>query len=253
MSSTLPSMETPSPSEAVPTLAERTLRIFVRPSTAWTGLETRAQWWFPLLIFVAANVALMGLTFHRVLLPTMLEQWNQAIENGQMTAAQVEKISSFFADSPAGLGMILGQQLVFIVLVTMLTALVVWFGLGFVLGTKLSFRLALEVVSWASLVRLPEVVLTYAIGWWQETLKGIHFGLAILMPEADPPSKVHMGLSVLLDAVGPFVAWYLFVAVLGASALSGAPRRNVAWVLAVLYLALMVVFATLTWAVSPGA
>ncbi len=32
-------------------------------------------------------MALMGLTFHRVLLPTMLEQWNQAIENGQMDRA----------------------------------------------------------------------------------------------------------------------------------------------------------------------
>ncbi len=252
MSSPLPPAEATPSAPRGPSLGARTLRVFARPFQAWEGLETRVQWWFPLLVFVAVQALLLGLTFHRVLLPTMLEQWNQAVESGQMTAAQVEKIASFFTDNPLGLTLILCQQVVGMVLVLLLVALVVWFGVGFVLGTKFPFRLSLEVVTWSSLVRLPEVLLTFAIGWSQETLKGIHFGLAVLLPEMDPPSKLHQGLAVLLDAVGPFVIWNLFVTIVGCAALSGAPRRNVAWVLAALYLALSIVFAVVAALFAPG-
>jgi hypothetical protein len=75
----------------------------------------------------------------------------------------------------------------------------------------------------------------------------------VLLPEADPPSKLHAGMAVLLDAFGPFVIWNLFVTVIGCSVLSGAPRKNVAWVLAALYLALTVVFAVVAALFAPGA
>ena len=252
MSSSLPPPEALPVATAGPSLGARTFRVFARPFQAWEGLDAHARWWFPLLVGVAVQTILLGLTFHRVLLPTMVDQWNQSVESGQMTAAQVDKIVSFFSDNPAGLALILGQQVVGVVLILLVVALVVWFGIGFVLGTRFPFRQALEVVSWASLVRLPEVLLTFAIGWSQETLKGIHFGLAVLLPEMDPPSKLHQGLSVLLDAFGPFVIWNLFVTIIGCSVLSGAPRKNVAWVLSALYLALTVVFAVVAALFAPG-
>jgi hypothetical protein len=103
------------------------------------------------------------------------------------------------------------------------------------------------------LVRSPETILTFAIGWTNETFKGIHFGLGALLPVEEVPTKLHAALAVLLDAVGPFSLWYLFVVIVGCSVLSGAPRKNVAWVMAGLYLALTVVFALVAGVFGPGA
>ena len=236
-----------------PSVWERTARVFVNPARAWDGLETRQRWWFPLLIFVILQVVLLLATYHRVLLPTMVEQWNQSVEKGQMQPAQLDKIEDFFANNPLGMAVVCAQQAVIVPIVLLLVALVGWFGVGFVLGTRFPYRLSLEVFTWGLLIRLPETILTFAIAWTNETLNGIHFGLGALLPVEETPTKLHAGLGVLLDAVGPFNIWYLFVVIVGCSVLSGAPRKNVAWVLTALYLALTVVFALVAASFGPGA
>jgi hypothetical protein len=253
MSTTPDAPVAPEPASPSLTVWQRTGRVFVRPFQAWEGLATHVQWWFPLVVVLVIQVGLLAATYHRVLLPTMIEQWSQAVENGQMPPAQFDKISAFFSDSPIALLIIVAQQALVLPVAFLLAALVVWFGAGFVLGTRFSFRLGLEVVSWASLVRIPETILTFAIAWSQETLKGIHFGLAAFLPVQETPTKLHGGLAVLLDSVGPFPIWYLFVAVLGCSTLSGAPRKSVAWVLSGLYLAITVIFAVVAAMFGPGA
>ncbi len=227
-------------------------RVFVRPVEAWQGLDHQVQFWIPLLFILIFNATLMVAAYHRVLVPMMLDQWDEAVVNGQMQPAQVEKISDFFANNPAAIAITVGQQAIILPIMLLLIAAVVWFGCGFVLGTKFRFRLALETVTWASLVRLPETLITFVIAWFSETFKGIHLGLAAFLPEPETPNKLHTGLAVFLDALGPFGVWYLAVAILGASALSGAPRRNVAWVLIALYLALAGLFAAVAAAFSPG-
>jgi hypothetical protein len=135
----------------------------------------------------------------------------------------------------------------------LLVALVGWFGVGFVLGTKFPYRQSLEVFAWAMFVRVPETILTFVIAWTNETFQGIHFGLGALLPAEEAPTKLHAGLAVMLDSVGPFNIWYLFVTIVGCSVLSGAPRKNVAWVMVALYLALTAVFALVAGVFGPGA
>jgi hypothetical protein len=55
-----------------------------------------------------------------------------------------------------------------------------------------------------------------------------------------------------LIAIGPLSIWYLAVLIIGASALSGAPRKSTAWVLGGLYLVLMAGFAVLAGMMSRG-
>ena len=57
-------------------------------------------------------------------------------------------------------------------------------------------------------------------------MKGVHVGFGLLLPDADTPSRLSVGLGVVLDALGPLSIWYVVVMVLGAAALSGAPRRR---------------------------
>jgi hypothetical protein len=57
---------------------------------------------------------------------------------------------------------------------------------------------------------------------------------------------------VLLDAIGPFSIWFLIVGIIGASTLSGAPRRSVSWVLGLLYGAMWVFVAALAAFFTPA-
>ena len=41
-----------------------------------------------------------------------------------------------------------------------------------------------------------------ALGWIKETMRGVHVGFGILLPDMDPPSKLHVALGVLLDGLG---------------------------------------------------
>jgi len=230
---------------------QRAIAIFARPGSAWSGLDRRAQWWFPAVVLILVGGAFAAALHHRAMLPMIMESWDQAVSEGRMTPQQVDRMEAFMG-GPAGLAFAVGQQVVAIPIVMILSAVVVWFGVGFVLGTRMRFRLAFEVVAWAMLVTIPGQLLTGALAWSRETLKGIHTGFGILVPESDPATKLQVGLGFFLDAIGPLSIWYLAVLILGAAALSGAARKSVAWVLGGLYVALMVFFGALAAMMTRG-
>ena len=112
--------------------------------------------------------------------------------------------------------------------------------------------MAFEIANWSSLVLLPSYLITWVLAWQRETLKGIHLGLGALIPQSDPPQRLQVGLTSLLDAIGPFNLWFLAVAILGAVALSGAPRKSVTGVMVGLYVALAVFMAAMAAVFTPG-
>ena len=236
----------PAPAGAEPSLSvwQRAVAIYVRPTAAWGGLTTRAQWWFPMLIMLLVGICFSLLLYHRAIFPMIQESWDDAVASGRMTSEQVDRASAFMG-GPMGIGITVIQQVIGLPLILLLSALVLWFGVGFVLGTKFRFRLAFEAVCWASLITLPGQVLTGIIAWSRETMKGVHVGLGILVPESDPVTKLQTGLAFFLDAIGPLALWYVAVLIIGAAALSGAPRKRVVWTVGGLYLVLMLFFSAL--------
>lgn len=239
----------PTPEPMMSPLA-RARAIFLAPTHAWSGLRERAQWWFPMVFLTVVAALTTALLHQRAMLPMLLESWNEQVASGQMPAEQVDRLADFFG-SPAGLAVTVGQQMLFTPVVMLLTALVIWFGVGFVLGTKLKYRQALEVAAWAQLVTLPAVVITVALAWMRETMRGIHVGLGALLPAMDEPTRLGVGLRAFLDALGPLAIWYVAVGILGAAALSGAPRKSVAWVLGVLYVAIALFLSGLAAMLTP--
>jgi len=231
---------------------QRGFAIFARPAEAWTGLAEHGQWWFPMLIVVAVAVACALALHQRALVPMVTEAWEQQVANGQMQQDQLDQMERFIS-SPVGAAFTVGQQVLVLPIMTLVIALVVWFGVGFVLGTTFRYRLALEVAAWSSLITLPSYLLTAALAWVKQTMRGVHVGFGILLPDMDPPSKLHVALGVLLDALGPLSIWYLVVGILGAAALSGAPRKSVAWVMGGVYLALVALMAALAALFTPAA
>lgn len=242
----------PPPAPAALSALARAARIFVHPAQAWTGLEERGRWWFPLLATLVTEVALSAATYHRALVPDMFQRWDRAVANGQMPPGQLEGLQKFFSESWVAIATTLGSIVVVVPIITLLHALVVWFGASFVLGTRFRFGQAFAVVVWAGLVHLPASIIRYGYGWLQQSFEGLHLGLGVLLPEPDSPTKLHTGLTVCLDAISPFAAWYLVVLVLGTATLSGAPRRNIAWVLVTLYLAFVAFSAAIAALFTPG-
>jgi len=229
----------------------RFVAIFARPARAWGGLHERKQWWFPLLLVSVLQVVLWLALYERAYLPMYYEQLDAQVASGAIDGAGAARAEQIM-ESPVMGPIVSAMASVANVAVTFALALLVWFGVGFILGFKFRYRLALEVVCWSALVWLPQQLAFFALAWSQQTMKGIHFGFAAFLPEADPPARWHSMLTVLLDAFGPFNIWYVVVAVLGCSALSGAPRRSVAWVLGGLAVGLVVVSALVAGWMAPG-
>jgi len=230
----------------------RAVRVFANPARAWDGLSVRSQWWFPLVLIVVLEVTFSALTFDRALLPDMQTRWEQAVSNGQMQPDQMDNMVKFFTQNPMSRLFVLGPIVIVVPLVLLIEALIAWFGVGFVLGSRFTFGNAFGVIAWSGLVTLPASLVRYGYGWFRGSFEGLHLGLGVLLPEPDTPTKLHKGLTVFLDAISPFAAWYLVVVVLGTAALSGAPRRNIAWVLVTLYLAFVAFSAAIAAFFSPG-
>lgn len=240
---TLPAV---APAGAGPSLSvwQRAAAVFARPTAAWSGLESRSQWWFPLVVMMLLNASFAATLHQRALMPMITEAWEEAVSDGRMTAAQVDKMEAFMG-GPVGMAMTVGQQVIAWPVILLVSALGVWFGVGFVLGRKFRYRLAFETVAWSSLVTIPAQLLGGALAWSRETMRGLHTGFGILLPESDAPSKLMTALGFFLDAIGPLALWYLAVVIIGAAAVSGAPRKSVGWVLGGLYLGVMVFFSAL--------
>jgi hypothetical protein len=229
----------------------RIAAIFGNPAGAWAGLERHSGWWLPLVIMTLCGVVFTVTLHDRAIMPMITEQWERMVDSGQITPEQLDKMEARMA-GPAGLVMTAVQQVVAWPVIMLVLALLVTFGVGFVLGTKLKFRLGFEIVNWSSLVLLPSYLITWVLAWQRETLKGIHLGLGALVPQADPPQRLQVALTSLLDAIGPFNLWFLAVAILGATALSGAPRKSVTGVMVGIYVAVAVLMAGMAALFTPG-
>jgi hypothetical protein len=230
---------------------QRAIAVFARPTSAWSGLESRSQWWFPLVVMMLLSAGFAAALHQRALMPMISESWEQAVADGRMTAAQVDKMEAFMG-GPLGMAMTVGQQVIAWPIILLVSALGVWFGVGFVLGRKFRYRLAFETVAWSSLVTIPGQLLAGALAWSRETMRGLHTGFGILLPESDTPSKLMTGLGFFLDAIGPLALWYLAVVIIGAAAVSGAPRKSVGWVFGALYVGMTIFFAALGAMFSRG-
>ena len=217
---------------------QRLVAIFTSPVSAWTGLRERAQWWFPMLIFALANTAIMGAIYRRAFLPLITAQWESKVESGEMSAEGYDRVVEMMS-GPAGIGFFTVQQFIMSVLLLLGLGLAIWFGMSFVLGHKMKYRWALEVAAWSSLISLPGVLLTGILAWVKEDFQAAHVGFGLLLPPSETPSRFMTGFGMFLDGIGPLAIWYVAVLAIGASVMSGAPRKNSAWVIAGLYLVLL--------------
>jgi hypothetical protein len=99
---------------------------------------------------------------------------------------------------------------------------------------------------------VPALALWMGLAWAKQGMRGVHVGFGILLPEPEIGDKMLRALGVFLDWIGPFGIWQLAVSILGAAALSGAPRKSAGWALGVLFVVSGLCAAALA-ALMPGA
>jgi hypothetical protein len=253
-------LESPNPTEvpvapsapaAILSPWQRAWAVFARPAAAWSGLEARPQFWFPLIVLIVVTAAFSSLLYERAILPMQLEAWEEMVENGQMSAEQLDRMEASMR-GPTGMLLTVVPQAIFSPVILAFSALLIWVGVSFMLGVKLRYRLAFEVAAWGSLVALPGQILTGILAWSKGSMRGVHVGFGALLPASDNPSRWITGLGIVLDAIGPLSLWWLAVTVIGAATLSGAPRRSVAWVLGGIYVAVVVFMAAVASLMMPG-
>jgi Yip1 domain len=230
----------------------RAVAVFTKPTGAWAGLQHQVQWWFPLLVMLVCSAIVLVAVYQRAVVPMNAEQFDRMIDAGRMTAEQAAQAEQRMS-GPMGLVIGLVSQAVFVPIIMLLLAAGVAFGVSFIVGAKLPFRQAFEVVLWSNLVMIPAGFLTAILAWSKETMRGIHLGPGILVPMSDPPEKWQMGLGSFLDAFGPFEIWTVALVILGASALSGGSRKSITWAIVGLYLAARLLGAALAALFTPGA
>ena len=229
----------------------RALLIFTDPARAWVGLEPKPRFLLPLLVTILLSVVTTALLYPRAVVPMQIEQMERQVTNGQMPAESFDRAVQMI-DSPMMMGFTLLIVVVGSLVFYLVAAATVAFAVGFVLGGKLRFRLAFETVVWAGLVTIPGALIHSAMAWFQETMD-IRLSPAVLLPAMGDATKLQAGLISFFQWLNPFSLWFLAVAVIGASALSGVPRKNAAWVLVGLYLAFAVVLSAVAMMFSPGA
>lgn len=230
----------------------RVIAMFVRPAQAWTGLRRHVQWWIPFVLVLAFNTAWTLTLYPRAITPMVLANMEQQVADGQIGPEQMAAAERMMT-SPAGIAFSVVSQIVVQAVVMFALAGLILFAIGFLLGVRFRYRLALEIACWAWLVKIPEYLVVGGMAWVQESMIGVHAGFGALLPQPETPSRLITGAGHFLDALGPLAVWPVVVGILGAAALSGAPRRSVAWVLASLYVVLSLFGAAFATLSMPGA
>jgi len=231
----------------------RLVAVFARPAQAWSGLERRGRWWFPLLLCTVVSMIGTSLTYQRAIVPMTLAQFERQADQGKIPAEQLDRIESQFT-GPVAMTMNVAAIVVILPLMTLAFALLPWLAAGFMLGRRFTYRDSFVVTAWAGVVTIPSQVLTYVLAWTNETMTNLHIGFGALLPVEDPPSKLMVGLGTFLDqGIGPFALWYLVVLAVGAAALSGGPRRSVIFALGGIWLVVIAIISVLAAVLAPGA
>jgi hypothetical protein len=241
--------------EPVPSLSlgARTVAVFARPARAWTGLEHRAQWWFPLLVALIVSVGGTVLIYHRAIVPTQMAQIERQVDSGQIPPEALPQIEEHVS-GPLSMGISFAVVAISVPLMVCVFALLPWITAGFLLGHRFRYRDAFAVTAWAGLVAIPSQILTFVLGWVNQTMVGVHTGFGVVLPPEDVPSKLMTGLGLFLDhGIGPFALWYVVVLGLGAAAVSGADRRRVVLTMGAVWIALSAIVAVVSGLMTPGA
>lgn len=194
-------------------ILQRIWGIYTKPRETMEYLSQKPDWILPVVV-VAVAVLLSGLILYpTVIRPQQVEQISKQFrENANIPpeqAQQMEERALRFTEGPFGLLTGIGGMVVFALLSILIPALV-FFWLGQLLGGEGAFRNVLSIVSYASLVVVPGLIVRTPLMLAKHSV-GVQTSLALVLS----PEQEGSFLFRFLAQFDIFVIWQLILAALG--------------------------------------
>jgi len=223
-------MATPPPLPAPATsLLARMFNIFATPGEVFDEVKyarpSPANWLAPVLLSILAGAISVLIIFSQpAVLQQMHEQQTKAFEervnSGKMTRAQADQAEAVVGKF-GGPALFKFTGIIGVLIMTFIRvfwwALVLWLLAKWFLKTKIAFDKSLEVAGLAFMVQFLGSIVGALLSVMAGKVSSL--SLALLAPNADPRSLLHLCLA----AVDLFNLWLVGVMAVGLSRLTGAP------------------------------
>jgi hypothetical protein len=223
------SSQTPTPGEAGPSLLQRVYGVFFSPKAAFAPRVPKIAWILPLVI-IAAFQSAEGYLLRPMNLERMEQKLLQTDMPPEARDRALEGLEGQREQGPESMAIGFAGAAIWIFLAGfLLPSLLYWVGANFICGGSGAYWSIVSVVGLSHLVFVVRSILTVPLKLAKNSLD-VFTSLALL-PVAEAGSK----LSNALNVFDVFDLWYIFVASVGLSMVSGIRRGQALGVVILLW------------------
>ena len=215
----------------------RLISLFMAPRALFEELERRPSWLVPTLVFLAITVGFVLVLWDPVIVPEQLTRLEEA-GNDQAVEMMTGPVGKWISVGAAALGSFAS---------VFLYALGVFLVGGFLLGGSLSYRQALAIVSHASLVAVPAVLLRLPLAFVSKTSQ-ITLGPGAFFPPSAAEGFGATFLAYFLTSFDLFTLWQTALVALGTAVIGRLPMGRAAlgiWALFLFFAVLMALLGSM--------
>jgi len=192
------------------------------PSKVFTSLRYRCgwqDWFFPLAIVILASVISGQLTFPAM----MADQTESILSNQNIPDERKDEMLRTLPEKENFSRVMMGVLTpVGILMVVLVIALVLQFGVNAILGGDLLYRESLSVVCYSSLVSIPAYIVKVPLMIVKGTVKGVRTDFSLLLPSGSADSLAYK----LLSRFDLFMIWEIALLSIGLGIVSEIPKRR---------------------------
>ena len=229
-------MEQPTGPQEIPPIREsgvfrRMVNVFFSPNETFFSVTRRVRhkdWIVPLVIS-----AIVGLISLQMMMPVIEAQTRARLEQmadeKEMTEEQRERVFGM-TQKMSGISATVGAVVMVFVMAFVL-ALILMAMTNFLMGGEATFKQALAVTSYTSLIGIPAAIVMVPLALAKGTIE-VQFGPGLFLPDEMSGSFVY----ALLANINLFNIWQLAVVCIGMGIVAIVPTRKVGYGVAVLYI-----------------
>ncbi|MCX7995245.1 MAG: YIP1 family protein [candidate division WOR-3 bacterium] len=194
------------------------INIFIKPSTVFTGIKEKPDWFKPLAVVLISIciISLLNISTSRDLI---IAQQIEAMKERNMTDEQIEQAVKFASGPFIYVSTVIGT-IISVSVILMIFALLLNIFIP-VAGGEGSYKLVFTVVSYAAMVKIPAYLLRWILIMIKNSLQ-VSTSLALFVPGL--PSKSFAFR--LLASFDFFIIWEMILVAMGISITNNLKKEN---------------------------
>ncbi len=236
-------MEQPTgPQEAAPVeesgVVKRMVGVIFSPGETFASVNRcvkNTDWLIPLI--VGAVVALVALQLTMPVIEEMTRaRLEQVAEEKEMSEAQQQKMLEM-TQMMSGIGARVAA-VVMVFVVALVLALVLMAMTNYIMGGEATFKKALAVTSYSSIIGIPAAIVMVPLILARGSIE-VQFGPGLFLPDGMSGTYLYS----LLSYINLFTIWQIAVVCIGMGAVAGVPTKKVGYGVTVLYILYLLIVA----------